>query len=202
MARRGPYSKGIERREEILRVALEVIAERGCRHASNQEIARRVGLSQAGLMHYFDSREELYIEVLRERDRRDEAQYLQPVTDFDGILAVIDHNTRVPGLVRLYVEFSAEASLGMHPANAFFRERSVAVRGYYADALRAAQRTGEFGVDVDIDATADLVVAATDGLQQQWLLDESVDMVGQLRRLWASLAAVSRAQEPALSAPL
>lgn len=199
MARRGPYSKGIERREEILRVALEVIAERGSRQASNQEIARRVGLSQAGLMHYFDSREELYIEVLRERDRRDTAQYLQPTTDFDGTLAVIDHNTRVPGLVRLYVEYSAEASLGKHPANEFFKSRQAMAHDLYAEALLAAQRAGEFGPEVDVDATADILIAATDGLQHQWLLDSSVDMVGQLRSLWASLAALSRAQ-PVISA--
>lgn len=150
-------------------------------------------------MHYFDSREELYIEVLRERDRQDAAQYLGDGTTFAGLMAVIDHNTRVPGLVRLYVEYSAEASLGMHPANAFFQERQRAVHGLYADAVRAAQRDGEFGPEVDVDATADILIAATDGLQHQWLLDPSVDMVGQLRRLWGALATTSRAGAPALS---
>ena len=69
MSARGPYAKGEAKRKEILRVALEVVAEMGCRSASNREIAHRAGLSQAGLAHYFGSREELYMAILRTRER-------------------------------------------------------------------------------------------------------------------------------------
>ncbi len=192
VSNRGPYAKGVEKREEILRVALEVVAEYGCRNASNREIARRVGLSQAGLMHYFGSREELYVEVLRARDNRDTAQYWDPMPDFRGIRAIIEHNTRVPGLVQLFVEFSAEASLGRHPANAFFRERNAWLHGHCVAALHAAQRSGEFGPHLDADEYADIVIAAIDGLQTQWLLDPSMDMAQRLDQLWHALGVASR----------
>ncbi|MFT4219714.1 MAG: TetR/AcrR family transcriptional regulator [Microbacterium sp.] len=191
MNNRGPYAKGRERREEILSVALEVVAERGCRNASNREIARRVGLSQAGLMHYFGSREELYMAVLQARDLRDEARYWNPTPDFRGILGIIENNTRVPGLVQLYVEFSAEASIGKHPAHGYFVERAAAVHEHFALSVRAAQDSGEFGPHIDADEAADLVMAAADGLQQQWLIDPSVDMISRLRHLWTALAADS-----------
>ncbi|MDR2321352.1 TetR/AcrR family transcriptional regulator [Microbacterium sp. NPDC089698] len=189
---RGSYAKGIAKRQEILEVALEVVAEMGCRNAPNVEIARRVGLTQAGLMHHFGSREELYMAVLRARDERDTEAHWVGEPNFEGFLAVIDHNTTVPGLVQLYVEFSAEASIGKHPAHEFFIERYEWVRTSTKQAVRVAQESGEFGPNVDADIVADLVIATADGLQQQWLLDRSIDMVARLRTLWNGIAILSK----------
>src|SRR6478736_945527 len=75
MARRGAYAKGVAKREEILEAALEVIAREGWHGASVKELADAVGLSQAGLLHYFDSKEELFIEIVRKRDEVDMAKY-------------------------------------------------------------------------------------------------------------------------------
>ena len=73
--RRGSYAKGVAKREEILERALEVIAREGYRGASVKELADAVGLSQAGLLHYFDSKEELFTEIVRKRDEVDLAHY-------------------------------------------------------------------------------------------------------------------------------
>lgn len=189
---RGSYAKGIAKRAEILEVALDVVAEMGCRNAPNVEIARRVGLTQAGLMHHFGSREELYMAVLRARDERDTEAHWINEPNFAGFLRVIEHNTTVPGLVQLYVEFSAEASIGKHPAHEFFVERYEWVRQSTKQAVRVAQDSGEFGPNVDADIVADLVVATADGLQQQWLLDRSIDMVARLQTLWNGIAILSK----------
>ncbi|MFT4157910.1 MAG: TetR family transcriptional regulator [Microbacterium sp.] len=191
MNRRGQYAKGAAKREEILAVALDVVAEFGVRSASNREIARRVGLTQPGLMHYFGSREELYMAVLRARDERDYDTYWVGSPNFGGFLQVIEHNTRVPGLVQLYVEFSAEASIGRHPAHEFFIERYQWVRELSKQSVLAAQESGEFGPNVDANVVADIILATADGLQQQWLLDRSIDMVGRLRAMWNGIAALS-----------
>lgn len=188
---RGPYAKGRRKRQEILQAALEVVAEHGVHNAFNREIAARVGLSQAGLMHYFSSREELYMEVLRARDVQDGATYWDPAPGFDGILAIIAHNAEVPGLIQLFVEFSAEASIGKHPAHDFFLERNALVSQFYAEAVRIAQASGEFGPHVDPETAARLLIATIDGLQQQWLLDRSVDMVALMKESWRLLAAGS-----------
>ena len=58
MAQRGSYAKGVAKREEILERTLDVIATEGYDGASVKRIAEAVGLSQAGLLHYFDSKED------------------------------------------------------------------------------------------------------------------------------------------------
>jgi AcrR family transcriptional regulator len=187
MSRRGAYAKGAVKREEILAVALDVVAKNGCRKATSREIAHRVGLTQPGLMHYFGSREELYQEVLRARDDADLADYYAPNPRFEGFLAVIKHNTEVPGLVQLYAEFAAEASITGHPAHEFFVQRYAWMRGLLVEAIRRAQLEGEMGPDLDAAEAADLIVATSDGLQVEWLHDPAVDMTGRLARLWELL---------------
>ena len=54
-----------KKRREILDAALEVVARNGYSRTSVRELADAVGLSQAGLLHYFDSKEHLFAEVLR-----------------------------------------------------------------------------------------------------------------------------------------
>ena len=53
-----------ERRAEIVRAALEVIAERGYRGASLAAVAERVGLTQQGLLHHFPTKEALLVAVM------------------------------------------------------------------------------------------------------------------------------------------
>ena len=55
-----------ERSSELLSVATQVIYEHGYEAATLQEIADRLGMMKASLYYYFDSKETLFIEVLRQ----------------------------------------------------------------------------------------------------------------------------------------
>ena len=77
MGTSGRYAKGEAKRQEILEVALALIAEHGFKKSTLREIGAAVGLSNAGVLHYFGSKEELFAEVLRLRDR-------SPAADGDG----------------------------------------------------------------------------------------------------------------------
>ncbi len=100
MARRGSYAKGIAKREEILTTALDLVAAQGFRRTSIKDIADAVGLTQAGLLHYFDSKDELWVAILRRRDEVDLAQDWH--ADDPGALlsAIVRHNTEVPDSCR------------------------------------------------------------------------------------------------------
>jgi AcrR family transcriptional regulator len=191
MTRRGSYAKGVAKREEILTAALDVIARNGYQHTSVRDLAQAVGLSQAGLLHYFSSKEELFAEILRKRDEvdRDRMPHGEG-TMVAGLVEVVRHNADVPGLVQLYAQLSTEATHPEHAAHDFFVERYASLRSSLASDLRAAQDRGELSSSLDATTVATILLAAADGLQTQWMLDPDIDMAGQLEHLWTALRSV------------
>jgi len=187
MARRGAYAKGIAKREEILAVALDVIARHGYRGASVREIADAVGLSQAGLLHYFGSKDELFTAILVKRDEVDNADNTGDM--LEDLVRIVAHNAEVPGLVHLFAQLSIEAADPTHPAHDFFRERYGFLRRVLAERIRAGQADGSLRPGLDPERTAAIIIAATDGLQTQFLLDPTVDMAAELAALLGELRA-------------
>jgi AcrR family transcriptional regulator len=184
---RGNYAKGLARRQEIVDVALELFAVKGYDRTSVREIARQTGLSQAGLLHHFGSKEELFLEVLRLRDRRNDEFYDQGErhrVSIDGLTHIVDHNAAQPGLVRLYVAMSAESTGDDSASRRFFTERYETLRKDIAADIRLRQDAGELPATLDPLGIATLLIAAADGLQIQWLLSpDSIDMGARLADL-------------------
>ena len=180
---RGSYSKGRAKRAEILREAVHVFAESGFRGGSLKHIADRVGLSQAGLLHHFSSKEQLLAEVIDERDEMDEAHLLVdgelPTgwTALQRIADLVRHNATVPGLVQLYTTLSSEAIAEDHPAHGVFVDRYRWLRSFFDQAISKAQADGDVDAGLDPTATGSALIALLDGLQIQWLLEPTaVDM--------------------------
>ncbi|MEU1973052.1 TetR/AcrR family transcriptional regulator [Microbacterium sp. NPDC019599] len=171
---RGSYAKGVARRQEILDRAIEVFAERGSDRTSLRAIAQEVGVTHAALAHYFGSLEELLVEVYRESERRGDRQHPAgpDATPVEIMREWTVANREVAGLVQLYSTLVAAALEEGHPAaRAFATERFARVRAELAERVRRSQDAGRIRADLDPMAVAALVIAASDGLQTQWLLD-------------------------------
>ncbi|MFG6279155.1 TetR/AcrR family transcriptional regulator [Microbacterium sp. 5K110] len=177
-APRGSYAKGQVRRQRIVDEAVLVFGRSGVTSGSLREVAKRVGLTPAGVLHHFATKEELFTEVLRQRDERVRAAAGDPAehTLVEQMAKVVAHNATTRGLTSLYTVVVAEASDPEHPAHASFAARYRESAARAAELLRAGQAAGEVRPDIDPDRAARLLSAVMDGLQQQWLLDESVDM--------------------------
>ena len=65
-----------EKHRKVLHEALFLIAERGCSGASLRELAQRLGIRQPSLYHYFDSKEDLFLQILQ--------NYISESTDGDA----------------------------------------------------------------------------------------------------------------------
>lgn len=81
----------VERHREILAESLELIAEVGYHGASLRELAKRLGISQPSLYHYFASKEELVeqiIEAYASDMIRGGGDLLAKVHDGAGLLAL------------------------------------------------------------------------------------------------------------------
>lgn len=184
MARRGSYAKGVARREEILESALDVIGRRGYQNASLKQIAEGVGVTPAALLHYFGSKEELFTEVLRTRDARDEkdphlTEVSETVDAKAAFIEVIRHNTEVPGVVELFSRLAVDAVDPDHPAHEYFLARRERLHHVIAGAF--ADDDGRAALDPD--TMSRVIQAVADGLQLQWMIDRSVDMPGIIAAL-------------------
>jgi AcrR family transcriptional regulator len=186
------YAKGATRRREILEAALALIAERGYSASSLQEIADAVGISKAGVLHYFDSREALIAAVLEERDAHSAADYRQALPDADPtdmvgmLLRASAHNAETPGLVALYSRLVVDAAGPEHPAHAYIADRYARVVGAVADQVRALDV--ELPAGMDADSFARIAVAVSDGLQLQWSYRPEIDMRDALERAIRALS--------------
>lgn len=184
--RRGAYAKGLARRQEILDAAIQVFARRGADRTSLRAIAEEVGVTHAALTHHFGSLEQLLVDVYQESSRRLERDaHLAGVgSPVERMRLSAQRNHEVPGLVQLYTTLVASALAAGHPAaTAFVSQRFSTVRATLAELVRSQQELGRIRVDLDADHVAALVIAASDGLQTQWLLDANVDQVGALALL-------------------
>jgi AcrR family transcriptional regulator len=193
---RGSYAKTPARRAEIVRASFEVFSVGGYHASSLREIADRVGLTQAGILHHFANKWELLEAVLTLRD--EEAVAVTGVNEANpgletmrGFLRLIEHNLREPGIVELYCVLSAESTSVNHPAHAYFRKRYDWTVSVVADAYGDMLMRGEIHPGIDPRSAAVRTIAIMDGLQVQWLLDrDAIDMREEVRLHVQSLASV------------
>ncbi|GAA1674894.1 TetR/AcrR family transcriptional regulator [Glycomyces endophyticus] len=176
-------ARGQARREEIVRAAMEVIAERGYRGASLAAVAEKVGLTQQGLLHYFPSKEDLLIAVLTMRDEWDSGERVigeEPMTIAQAV-GVVEANAHRSAIVRTFSALLGESVTEDHPAGPYFRDRYRLVRRDMAITLR--RRWGDrLPSGLTPEEAAPLLVAIMDGLQFQWLHEpEGVDMPASFR---------------------
>jgi AcrR family transcriptional regulator len=173
--RQGSFAKGRARRQEILDRAIEVFAKKGSNKTSLRAIAAEVGVTHAALTHYFGSLDELLVAVYLESDKAigDEDGTAPDATPVEVMISAARSNRAVPGLVQLYSSLMARALEDEHPvAREFGTAWFARVRQQLVERVRENQTAGSIRPDVDPLAVAALVIAASDGLQTQWLLDE------------------------------
>ncbi|SDY60906.1 TetR/AcrR family transcriptional regulator [Herbiconiux ginsengi] len=190
---RGSYAKTDEKRRAILDAALEVFAQSGYRSGSIRDIAERVGMSEAGLLHHFPNKSTLLAAVLERRDDR-AVQFIPLDENFggrstvNGLLELASYNASEPGVVELYCTLSAEGTSPDHPAHQYFIDRYEWSRGMIERAFTIIQAEGDLRPGVTPASAAARTLAMMDGLQVQWLLDRDVlDMTEELRNFFRTI---------------
>lgn len=181
---RGPYRNGVASRARIVRAASEAFGEHGYHGASIRTIAAKVGTSPATLIQHFGSKEGLLEAVLV--DWENQAVPPDP-SRFRGLAYInellrhampfhIEHR----GLIELFLTMTAEATNAEHPARDFIQHRYARTLAQVAESIREAISDEEIMPMSEpvIEAEARLVFAVMDGIELQWLLDPSVDLVG------------------------
>lgn len=201
MTRRGPYGPGTARRAEILDAALTLFGEVGYRAASVREIAARAGMSHPGLLRHFPRKALLLEAVLAEHELRIAEEFGvgddDPLRLLRSYVAVSRRNAASPRVVELFTSLAAEATDPAHPAHDYFTDRYRRMRGALTTTLQRLADAGALRPDIEPASAAADVLAHSDGLQIQWLLDPDViDLEAATRRYVQSLLTIDLGTEP------
>lgn len=174
-----------KRQQEILDLSLSVFAENGYDGASIAEIAEVCGMSQAGLLHHFKTKAELYRAVLAWRDRIDlermpyAGRRRSGLEMLHGLRAIIAANHADVESMRLFLRAAAEATDHDHPAHSWAWQRFFWVGQYFSRTLDDDIDANRIRPDVDTVVLARQLMAMMDGLHTQWLIEgDVVDVLG------------------------
>lgn len=172
-------------RARIIEIAFEHFAANGYRGASLAKIAAEVGLSQPGLLHHFPNKSALFMAVLLKRDTSDldavgvrvkEIGELDTDQLFDFFERLVRHNADNRNLVQLAHLTAAEATGDDHPAHEWAVRRARYLRELCAASIQRGIDNGQVRKDADPQTVATMLIAASEGLENQWLADSSVDL--------------------------
>ena len=171
-----PRPETERKRKDILRAAIEIFGTKGSTNGTLADIAEQVGMTHAGVLHHFGSKQKLLLEVLEFRDQDDVAhladRHIPGGPDlFMHLVRTMIRNATRPGIVQVYTVLSAESVTEEHPAKEFFQERYRVLRGEVDEAFRELCVQEDVTDPVAIDKASAAILAVMDGLQLQWLLD-------------------------------
>ncbi|WP_344586829.1 TetR/AcrR family transcriptional regulator [Actinomadura vinacea] len=192
MSDQRPYAallaKGEDRRQQILVAAQRLLTRHGWRGITLGQIAREAGVTPAGLLHHFASKEDLLHAAIDARDAYDRAH-----ADFSGDLVVevarvAERMRQAPDLVCMFAVLMMENVDPDAPLHARLLDRHRGGVDAVARLIREGQRTGRYRTDLDPAVKALEIVAFINGMESIWLLDPSIPLTQVFKEYTGSLA--------------
>jgi AcrR family transcriptional regulator len=176
-----------KRREAVLQAALDVIVDRGLANTRMSDIAERVGMSAGNILYYFESKDDLLMELLRWSD---DLLLRQAVEEFEQLPSYTKRLRRLTELASpsgpsdpSWIVWLEVWSLSPHDerigqGHADLDRRWVE---FLTELVRSGQEAGEFSAETDpadfavrygamMDGLAIKVVAGIDGMDVERLL--------------------------------
>jgi AcrR family transcriptional regulator len=175
-----PYAsllaKGEDRRQRILAVAERLLARNGWRNTSLAQIAKEAGVTPAGLLHHFESKEQLLNAVLDARDADDDAHADRSGDLITELSRVPERFNRAPELVGTFTVLLVENIAPDAPLHDRLHKRYRDAVDIITDIIKRGQSDGQFRPDFDAASKAVEILAFINGMEILWLLDPSIPL--------------------------
>jgi AcrR family transcriptional regulator len=175
-----PYAtllaKGEDRKVRILAGAQRLLTRNGWRNTTLAQIAKEAGVSPAGLLHHFQSKEQLLHAVVDARDADDDAHADRGGDLIAGIAHVGERINRSPELVGTFAVLLVENLMPDAPLHDRLFNRQRAAVDIVAQLIRRGQLSGQYRNDFDPALKAVQIVSLVNGMEISWLLDPSVPL--------------------------
>ena len=182
------FAKGEDRRQRILAVAQRLITRNGGRGTTLSQIAQEAGVTTAGLLHHFESKEQLLHAVLDARDADDLAHVDITGDVVEQLERVTERFERSPGLIGLFTVLLTENLDPDAPLHDRFLGRYQDAVAIVAEVIRRGQNAGRYRTDLDPAVKAVEIIAFLYGMETSWLLDPSIPLNDVFRGYASSLA--------------
>jgi AcrR family transcriptional regulator len=180
-------AKGEDRRQRILAATQRLLRKNGWRGITLAQIAREAGVSPAGLLHHFESKEQLLHAALDARDAYDDAQVDRSGDVVEQLERVAARFHEAPDLIGLFAVLlmeNLEPDALLH--DRFLNRYRVAVETV-AEGIRRGQKAGRYRTDLDPVVKAVEIVAFLNGMETAWLLDPTIPLTEVFREYTGSL---------------
>jgi AcrR family transcriptional regulator len=166
-----------ERRVAILDGALYCFADKGYQATTVDDIVQHLGISKGAIYNYFNSKEDMYIQLMEERvvllmkELGSEFSKLDKATDKLMLLFrkfIEQPMEELHRLLSLYLEFWLNSSRQQDLHSVMVKHTDAALN-FLCDIIREGKASGEFREEVDERTAAALFWAARDGLALQFV---------------------------------
>lgn len=181
-------AKGEDRKQRILAVAQQLLTRNGWRNTTLAQIAGEAGVTPAGLLHHFASKEQLLHAVLDARDQDDDTHADRAGDLIAQISAVADRFHRAPELVGTFTVLLVENILPDAPLHDRMLARHQAAVGIVAELIRKGQTEGRYRTEIDPTIKAVEILAFVHGMETTWLLDPSIPLTEVFKQYAEALA--------------
>ena len=181
-------AKGEDRKQRILAVAQRLLTRNGWRNTTLAQIAGEAGVTPAGLLHHYESKEQLLHAVLDARDLDDDSHSDRAGDLLAQIAAVADRFHRAPELVGTFTVLLVENVLADAPLHNRMLARHRDAIDIVAGAIRRGQAHGSYRTDIDPAVKAVEILAFVHGMETIWLLDPSIPLTEVFKQYAETLA--------------
>lgn len=174
--------------DDILDAAVGLFGARGIRGTSIAAVAGRVGLTDAGLLHHFPTKNALIAAVLERattRQRNQLAALIEPggltaISALGGWGSIVEAD---PDLTAFSIVLSTEGLLEDSPFHDWEQRRYHSVHELGVALINDGIANGEIRADIDPDQEARAIIAFLDGIRLQWFYtDKTLPLADTVRQ--------------------
>lgn len=181
----GRVLRGVERRERILEAAVRRFAHHGYDKTRIADIARDAAMTDAGLIHHFPTKHDLFMAVIQRREEVFTPVVAIEVRTVADMIVAFNSGVRSamaePDYVRFRAMLSGASVLDDHPATAHLARRLSETLEFLVPYIERGITSGELLPGQDPRAIVLQLLALNDGIRAQWaLLPDQIDYAGTL----------------------
>jgi AcrR family transcriptional regulator len=199
--RRATSAEADMKREEILRTAASLFADKGFHSTGMRDICSAVDLSPGALYRYFASKEDI-ISAIINRDREQTRKWFSEVPPNMGLIEAITlvlrsaiQSMESQDYLPVWIESQAEASRSEQVRQVVF-SHTLEAESKLVCLLEAAQKKRGIAKDVDPKAAAQWILATFDGLMVRRSIEPGFDFARLARICLQFIAHALGAPQP------